>query len=398
MDSGSGTASTRSSETDSDGTECQACGKALPSNAAFCSKCGTKQYQSSCNPKRICCCCCCCCGITILIVGCAVAALLFFMNGWVKVAIETVGTAVLGVKVSLDSINIGLIEGRVSINDLKVTSPQGYDDRFMELGRFVFDLSPVSVLTGYFSGFMKPIVLEEVTLTNLGVIIDMSALTGGNSNVEAIVDHMNQVVGQTIAPVLPSTQPPSTEEVMDIGLKVMSAKVEADRIRMANISAAVSIAGWSPIEYTLNEILIEDVGKKHDGVYVYELIEILVRSLLMAVIQAAPENIRANLAMAFGQNLARELDYAALHFDMGQGLEKVGEFTGWAAKEVALLPVRMATTGAKLTGEALEVGTALTGFGIKANMAAAKLGMDASLKAAEAMAKLTQGFTSGFLR
>lgn len=43
------------------------------------------------------------------------------------------------------------------------------------------------------------------------------------------------------------------------------------------------------------------LGKKGQGVFLYQLAEVIVRTLLLAVLKAAPENLRENLFRTWAQ-------------------------------------------------------------------------------------------------
>jgi len=320
--------------------------------------------------------------------------------------VESVGSHLMGVGVTLEGVNFSVMQGRVSMTDLDVASPKGYSGDLLKLGRFVFDVSPLSLLWGWVSDFSKPIELEEVSLKFVDVWIEMQTLPTPESNAQEVVANMNKKVA-SIAKVAPSVTTPMPTLSPEEDVKVSMAKIKANRVELSNITASVTLQPLAPISYTLQRILIEDVGKKHDGVYLYEFIEILVRAILMSVIKAAPSNIKSNLAKGFGVDLWRELDFDSMDLDMGHGLEKMGEFSGWVTAEAALMPVRMAATGAKMTAkaveagtdintEALKIGAKLTGMSISAQAKAANAGVKASAKAAEEMAKLSTGFTNGF--
>jgi len=405
------TDSTRSRSEDEDEEDqaaCTKCGAELRPSAKFCPACGEKRQEVSSltSEKKAMGCCCGCCAVTAIGASIAVVCLVLALNSFIKFAVQSVGSTLMGVPVTLDSVNFSVMQGRVSITELDVASPQGYTDDLFKLGRFVFDVSPLSLLWGWMSDFTKPIELEDVSLKHLGVWIDMKVLPTPKSNAQAVVSHMNEEVGQVakIAPQLTTPLPTlSPQDTMKVGM----AKIKADRVELSNISASVTIEPLAPISYTLDRILIEDVGKKHDGVYLYEFIEILVRAILMSVIKASPSNIQSNLAKGFGEDLWRELDFATVNFDMGNGLEKLGEFSGWVSAQAAMMPLKMAAKGAEVTAKAvqagtdmntkaLEIGSKLTGMSISTQAKATNAGVQASAKAAEEMAKLSTSFTNGF--
>jgi len=374
----------------------------------------SEDIRRSCHCGWRCCCCCCfCCSMNVLALVLTVIALIYYMNVWVKYAIETVGSAVLGTEVSLDALTIALTQGRVSISNMTVASPASFEDSFVTLGRFVLDVDPKSVLAAWLSGFCAPVVLEEFSVFDIRVAIDMNWTAHKDnravSNVQRILSHMNEVTKELrpIAPEQPTT--PTPEEMGNEALHAMITKIRADRIELANISCSALIRPFLsvPVTFTLKEVLVKDVGKTGNGVYLWELVEILTRAILMAVIKSAPDNIRANLAKVLGPGLFRELDFSEILYDTGEGLHDIGEFSGWAAGEAALLPLRFAalqaritgkaiSTGAKMNLEAAKVGAELTGAAIRGQLAATNTAVKAGVAATNALTKLRTGFTTGF--
>mmetsp|Transcript_28667 Transcript_28667/g.89346 ORF Transcript_28667/g.89346 Transcript_28667/m.89346 type:complete len:430 (-) Transcript_28667:65-1354(-) len=406
-------ASTGSTLSDSDeepSIQCTTCGHSLASDVVFCPKCGTKREDLD----RGCCrcgwrCCCCCCGYlllnTVLLTG-VVVALVLSMNIWVKAGVEEVGDAVFGTHVTIGAMNLGLAHGRASITNMTVESPPGFDGSFLGLGRFVFDLSPRSILAAWLSGWIAPVDLRELAIQNVSVLIDMNWSTSADrhttSNAQTIVQHMNKATEP-----LPT---PSPEEVADIGLHALSAKIKVGRVELSNISAGVLLRPFLhvPVSYEIKRVVVADIGEKSDGVYLWEFVEILSRAILMAVIRAAPGNIRANLAKVFGQTLFKDMDFKEIMYDAGEGLCKISKFSGWATGEAALLPLKFAALEARITGKtiatearlglkATEVGAKLTGMGIRANLAATKAAVKAGIKANEAAMKIRNAFTLGMM-
>jgi len=264
-------------------------------------------------------------------------------------------------------------------------------------------------LSAWLSSFAKPIVLEEVRLQDTAVSIDMRSMTAGESNAQKIVDHMNRVTAKVAPEVheqIFNPKLPDAKTAVHEGIKAMEVKIQVGKVVLQNISASVIIEPLAPVSYTLSTILITDVGKKEGGVYLYEFIEILVRALLMSVLKSAPDNVQANMAKAFGTDLWKTMDFAMVRFDSGRGLEEVGEFAGWASTQAALLPIKMAAQGAKVTADAigvgaklnqevLEVGARMTGMATKGQLAATNAQVELGTKAAATAAKMGLAFSNG---
>jgi len=226
----------------------------------------------------------------------------------------------------------------------------------------MFDVNPMSWLSSRFLGSASvPIELQSVGLHNLKVFLEQDSYS--NWNVKTIADHVSQKLAN------PQPLAEHLEEDVGEGLHTMTGKYRADKIVLSNISISVCVhpmcdAGL-PVMYNVDKIFISDVGKKGNGVFLYQLVEILIETLLMAVVKSAPANLQLNLVNAVGAGLeiaADKLDYGMVHFDSGNGngIQEVGTIAGWVAGEAAALPTKVAASNAKLGLEALKVNTALT--------------------------------------
>jgi len=403
---------------------CDFCGADLPKRAKFCPECGQKPKENkgpSCAKKLGFC----CCGSFLLVVILLGLSLLFLDQG-VKLSVEQVGGFLLGSNVGLEAVSINLASVSVDLQHLSVDSPPKYEDKIFKLDHFEFDVDPGSLATAYMSDFTKPMVLEAFRIVGLQVMINMDAFPVGQNNAQDIVDHMNEVLNLGAEKVdyahnnfgfdptgedfkegvkkAVAVPPPPT---FDVAERAAFARVRADTIRIVNVTAGIRISTLPETTFTLDEVLLTDVGKDGDGVHVYELVEILVRSILMAVIKGAPTSIRSNLARAFGSGLWREMGFAAVHMDLGQGMQDVGNWMSWVGGESAQLNTRLVTEGAEMSAKAASMGVKmngafitegakLAGMAASAQLKASGAGMAASAKATAMAAKMQSDLTTAF--
>ena len=235
------------------------------------------------------------------------------------------GGALLGVNVSVASVHIGLIEGRATISRLLVASPPGFQGSFLDLGNAVFDIGPASVLAVMTSD--KPFELEELSIMNLHVFIDQ--LTPKISNALVEVKHMCSMT-QTRPPQPAATltaKRKADEDHPAKALNAMTTKIRVGSIQLNNITVDVcnhpcDAAG--PSGFKLRKSVIKHVGSSDKGISLYEVIEILIISILQSVIKAAPNQLRRNMLNALGNSIGELLDYGNVAFDVaGNGLQEV---------------------------------------------------------------------------
>jgi hypothetical protein len=97
----------------------------------------------------------------------------FFVDRILKAGIEKGGSYALGVPVTADSASIGLRSGKLAVNDLKVSNPQGFSaDPFFAMK----DLKAEVPLTKLLDSKVE---IPQVTLSGIRVSLEQS-LAGGN--------------------------------------------------------------------------------------------------------------------------------------------------------------------------------------------------------------------------
>lgn len=315
----------------------------------------------------------CCLILIIICVLCAATGVFtMFLNKAAQQSLEALGAAALGVHTGVGSVSIALFSTRSEIWDVRVATVPGFGtDDFLDMGDSVFDFNAWSLLA-------KPFDLEELGVSNLFVSIDKR---GQMSNVQKIVDHVNKFAEQAKQPASTAKlQVPGGPQTLQDDIHTMTSKIIADRVSFKNISTSVCLHplcdATAPATFTLREILIKEVGTNNGGVYLYEFVQIIVHAIVNAIIRAAPAQIGQNLMAGMHGSLQKALDYASVHYDVGGGLQKVGE---WASKEFDLLDnattfagqvlgdfVGNATSAAGyLVGHALEKAAGKTGVGLK---------------------------------
>jgi len=113
--------------------------------------------------------------ITILVLVIAVLAAVSFFGGLIiKPAVETAATKALNVKVSLGSINLSILRGQISLENLTINNPQGYQhDKLLELKKAKVQVAIKSLLSDTVR--IKEIILDGVNLT-----LEQRGISGNN--------------------------------------------------------------------------------------------------------------------------------------------------------------------------------------------------------------------------
>ncbi len=127
----------------------------------------------------------------ILLTIVAVAVLYSSLNDIVKKGIETVGSDVLGVQVTVNKVDISIKEGSAEIVGLKIKNPSGYKkDNAFSLGKIRLAIEPSSITTDIIRIKDITIASPEINYelangkTNISVINNNIAGEGSSANSE----------------------------------------------------------------------------------------------------------------------------------------------------------------------------------------------------------------------
>eukprot|EP00442_Polarella_glacialis_P012108 CAMPEP_0115127074 /NCGR_PEP_ID=MMETSP0227-20121206/50152_1 /TAXON_ID=89957 /ORGANISM="Polarella glacialis, Strain CCMP 1383" /LENGTH=271 /DNA_ID=CAMNT_0002531029 /DNA_START=41 /DNA_END=852 /DNA_ORIENTATION=- len=165
----------------------------------------------------------------------------------------------------------------------------------------------------------RPVELEEMLLTGLRVSIDQKA--DGDSNVKRVLEHI-QLISET-----------EESKEFAAAIEAMKIKVRVKKIAFRDITARLCIHPscdqHGPGYFQIKQIQLSDIGKQSpDGVQMSEVMEIIVRALVVTAIRTAPSQIGSRFMEGLGTSLLHSLDYAQMHYDVGDGLQRAGSELG----------------------------------------------------------------------
>jgi hypothetical protein len=114
----------------------------------------------------------------ILLVLVVILAIGIFADSAIKVGIETAGSTVLDVPVTLSNANLKILAGSVELNDLKVANPKGYQhDNMLVMGQGKVAVNIKSLLG-------DTVEIKYIKLDGINVVVEQKGLT---SNIQDII-------------------------------------------------------------------------------------------------------------------------------------------------------------------------------------------------------------------
>ncbi|MBA43266.1 MAG: hypothetical protein CMF62_04560 [Magnetococcales bacterium] len=191
----------------------------------------------------------------------------------IKMAVNNVGTQVVGTEVNLDDVTFKPFSGLLELKGFSVANPQGYESPYaVTLGGVKVQLEPKSLLS-------NRIQIQEITITDPAITIE-----GGmkKNNLTDLQEGMMKNLPASSEEAAPAEEPAAAEGE--------GKKVEIDLVQVQ--SGKVSITKPIALTANLGTITMRDIGKEGDNVTLAEFIN----NILNAVINDATKSATSEMA------------------------------------------------------------------------------------------------------
>ncbi len=195
------------------------------------------------------------------------------INELVKVAVEVVGTEVMGSQVTLREVDISLMDGRGELRGLTVHNPPGFNtDYLFHLDKTVLQLD-VQSLTG------KVIVIKEITINGPKVIAEQTELL--KTNLQVAWDNMKK------STVKHTDEKSHTAEGAKAESPHHNVRLMVEKFSFNNAQLDLISNEWGARSLTMKPVKAENLGSKAEGLTP----ENLVKALLKPVIKMAKDQV-----------------------------------------------------------------------------------------------------------
>lgn len=207
-------------------------------------------------------------GVLIVLLAAVFIYLAFNLGQIVKEGIEHYGPPILGTNVSVGSVKLSPMSGSGSISDLGIAQPKGYGSGdALSLSNVAVDLDTASLTS-------DTIVIKRIAID--APTINLVQLASGN-NVKALTDNIRQNTGGGKQPAKPEAQAGPGKKIIIDDFTLSNAKVSA---------SSPLLKGGKPVELTLADIHITDIGRKSNGEQVGEAVQTIARRVQDEVTKA----------------------------------------------------------------------------------------------------------------
>lgn len=237
-------------------------------------------------------------GAVVVVVAIAVIVsvlVLKNLDGIIKTVVETVGSDVTQVSVTLDSVSSDLSKGRIELHGLSIDNPKGFD------GEYLFDMTQVAVQVEPSSLAGDVIVINEILVDAAKISAE---LKGSNTNLQALQKNISQSTA--------SSNSGSTDKADS---KPAAASGEGSNVRLAiekfsfvNSNLQLSTDQWGDRTVNMPNIVMKNLGDKQSGLSPEELSQEVIARISKAAQKAIEGEVKALAKEKAQERLNQELD------------------------------------------------------------------------------------------
>lgn len=221
--------------------------------------------------------------LVIVIIGIAMIFLANNMDRLVKQAIEEIGSETLGTAVTIQSVDISLIESKGGIWGLKVANPESFDSRYaLQVGSIMLDLDPSTLQD-------RLITIDEANIGDMQVMAEQKGL---RTNLQALLNNVKKTSKTT------HTQPTKVNSAWS------SVKVRIDRLLLTDTELTLKTEQWGSKTLAINTIALSDIGGQ-EGVPP-EQISSEIMSAILGQINKAVQKELATMAVDMVQDQVQD--------------------------------------------------------------------------------------------
>lgn len=251
-------------------------------------------------------------GSILALILIALIALLIFIDPIIKGVVENFGPEIAGVRFELEDISVSLFRGRVEIKNLYMYNPEGFNSEYaVKLGDVAMETEVMSWIG------KKKAIIREIRLRDVTVNYEAPFPKLTESNLQAILDHVQKVAGQQASQTqsapeesAPAPEEPAEKPAEEPAEKPVEEPVEEsapaaeeddqrrfqlDKLIIENVQLAVVIKNRPEIRIPITITLPEmgPVGTDEKGLtgteIAFALAAEIVRGLTRSVIQSSDQ-------------------------------------------------------------------------------------------------------------
>ncbi len=232
-------------------------------------------------------------GLLIVLVI-AVSGVLFFglskINGIVEEVIETVGSKTLQTAVSVNAVDIVLLEGRGNVKGFTVANPKGFSNNS------VISVGDVGLQIDIGSITKDVKVIKEIYIDAIALRAEQKNIT--DTNIQALINNLKSSASS-------STAQATTEKNESGGSNV---RLMIESLRIGDSSIALETENFGGRTVSLPGYTQKNIGDKTKGLTPEQISQVIMDSVLTRAKQAVKKELEGLLKSALAAKAKEKLD------------------------------------------------------------------------------------------
>ena len=239
----------------------------------------------------------------IIVVALVVSAAMFFvfknMDDLIKTAVETVGSDVTQVQVSLNRVKTDLSAGRIELHNLSIANPEGFDGHYLfDMKQVAIQVNPASVRESMSGGV---IVIDEILIEAANISAEMKGTATNIQQLQKNVKASTSSNAKQTSKKLPVTSTKAESEAIDVRLMVA-------KFRFVDSQLQLSTDQWGNRTVNMPDIVMNNLGDRKTGLTPEQLANLVVERITKNVQKAIEKELKSAVKDEAEKQLEEELD------------------------------------------------------------------------------------------
>lgn len=235
--------------------------------------------------------------VVVAIVAIVMVLVLKNLDEIIKTVVETVGSDVTQVSVTLDSVNAEISKGRIELHGLSIDNPKGFD------GDYLFDMSQVAVQVDPNSLAGDVIVINEILVDAAKISAE---LKGSNTNLQALQKNISQSVASGADSSSDSKKAPAAESTTSS--EGADVRLAIEKFSFVNSNLQLATDQWGDRTVQMPNIVMKNLGSKSAGLTPEELSQEIIARISKAAQKAIESEVKDLAKEKAEEKLNEELD------------------------------------------------------------------------------------------
>lgn len=233
-------------------------------------------------------------GLVVALIAVALVVVILKFDDIIKTVVETVGSDVTQVAVTLNKVDSDLSSGRIELHKLSIANPKGFDGAYLfDMEQIALQVDPASIASG------NTIVVNEVLIDGAKIAAE---LKGQTTNLQALQKNIEASTKSASKPSSSQTAESESRSASETRL------LAVEKFSFINSNLHLSSDQWGDRDVTMPNIVMENLGSAKAGLTPEQLSQEVISRLTKAVQKAVEKELKGAAEEAAKERLNKEMD------------------------------------------------------------------------------------------